>query len=264
MTWPCCHECWTNGLQRVWGYGNCWHDDIMKQACYDSISDRMWWADFFADKEDTINAKKFFYKILVGCARMEHKSCVMAMLKVIQEEQFPDWADHGSLVFILGDLEMTHALQTKTNFVNNWYSGPSVAKMSIDVYRYIISHADDRRKQTNYIAQSSAQFANVDVFNYIVENEAQNLNEEECREVLPRCLAYACSHHGHKSTLCIQAAIDHDLCTKDDIASEFNECMANWQTYLTSEEKIGLGKNLAQLVENGYICGSEFCYSIDA
>ena len=233
----------------------------MKQACHDAISDREWWTDFFAGKEHTTNAKEFFHKILVGCGRMEHKSCVMAMLEAIQEEPFLDWADYGSLEFILGDLEMTHALQTKTNFVNNWDGGYASEKMPVDVYRYIIAHADDKGRHTNNLARSAAHRANVDVFKYIAENEAQNLNEE-FRKVLPVRLARACAFESDGAR-CSQVAIDHNLCNKDDIAREFNNNIEKWQTWSTPEEKSRLQKNLAGLVENGYICGSEFCYSIE-
>jgi hypothetical protein len=262
MNPPCCDECWTKGLERVRWWGDDWEDEAIRQACRDGISDREWWVEFFAGKEDTTNAKSFFCKILYGCSSMEHKSCVMAMLEAVAEQPFSSWPDHVGLPFILGDLEMTHALQTKTNFVNHVFSTLSVSKMPVDVYRYIIAQSDNKAHRTNYLAVSAAQDANVDVFNYIVENEVQNL-DEECLEVLPRTLAFACAFK-EDGACCIQAAIDRNLCNKDDIAVEFNKKIRDWQTWSIPEQNSRLQKNLAQLVEKGYICGSEFCYSIDA
>ena len=262
MTWPCCDECWSKGLERVRWWGNDWEDEAIRQACRDAISDREWWAEFFAGKEDTTTAKNFFCKILYGCSRMEHKSCVMSMLEAVADEPFSSWPDHVGLPFILQDLQMTHALQTKTNFVNHVFSTLSVSKMPVDVYRYIVSQSDDKYGRTNYLAENAAQDANVDLFNYIVENEGQNLNEEFYK-VLPNRLAYACVFEKDGSR-CTQVALDHKLCNKDDIAHEFNESIEDWQTLSTPEQNSRVQKNLAQLVKNGYICGSEFCYSIDA
>jgi len=134
--------------------------------------------------------------------------------------------------------------------------------MPVDVYRYIVAQSVDKGRQTSNIARCAAHRANVDVFEYIAKNEAQNLNEE-CLKILPDRLAEACAFESNGAR-CIQAAIDHNLCNKDDVAREFNNNIESWQqSYLRSEHISHLQKNLAQLVENGYICGSEFCYSVD-
>ena len=262
MNWPCCDECWNKGLPRVWNYERYWEDPAIKQACWDGISDRKWWAEIFDGKADSVEAKKFFFKILFGCSQMEHKHCVMSMLEVFPEEPFSDLGDHGSLPFICSDLEMTHSLQTRTNFINSWYSGTMVKKMPIDVYRYIVAHADDKQKITHHMALSAAQFANTELLNYIAENEAQHLDEKFYKQ-LPCTLAYACAFTD-KDGQCIQAALDHQLCNSEDIAREFNREIESFEPLLTTEEESGLRQNLAQLVKNGYICGSEFCYAIDA
>ena len=110
---------------------------------------------------------------------------------------------------------------------------------------------------TGHVAWQSMWSGNFEVVKYLIAtDEIKKLNLPE--ETLGQFAAGAClSENG---AACVAAFCEAGLCSRDTLQKSINEWIQT--TKQGDDELPELGKNLAELIEKNYICGSEVCYKI--
>jgi hypothetical protein len=218
----------------------------------DNHNTQAFWRKYLDESSYLTDHYNFYDCLFFACAEKEHKECMMKALESIHF--FTDSIElrFHAIKFILTDMELVHAAQQKLDFVNHHYSHGQLVdfnllrSISVDVYRYITSHC---KAKTSFAEQIIRQ-GNLDVVKYVISaGEDLSLYDVESAAAGGCC-------QSENGAACAEALCDAGLCDKDRLQARLTQGTA----YRFNSAV--LKKNLGELVEKNYICGSEICYKI--
>ena len=213
--------------------------------------------------DECLNQKthqEFYEMLLYVCAKNEHKECILQAIDSIKlfNDELVLRFEHS--YFILTDIDMVHAAQQKLNFINNrsgpiwfWSHNKALEKISVDVYRYIISNGG----KENSIGAHVLNWGNLDVMEYMIKSD--DITKNVLADNLEEYAVNAC-RLTENGAACVATLCDAGLCDKDTLKKHFIEVTEELQRNGANEPTFE--KNLAELIEKNYICGSEICYKV--
>jgi hypothetical protein len=245
----CCEICWEDFLSLIKDSPLFAHateelsGDLHTQAFWRTYLDE---SSYLADHQD------FYDSLIFACAQNEHKECMMKALDSINFFSESIALKSHAIRFILTDLELVNAAQQKLDFINHHYSHCELVtknllrSISVDVYRYITSHC----KAETAFAEHIIRQGNLDVVKYVI-----SAGEDLSGYDVESHAAFSCCW-SEDGAACVEALCDAGLCDKDRLPACLNQRKSH--AYLDGV----LQKNLAELIEKNYICGSEICYKV--
>ena len=259
----CCEICWEEFLLNIQDSPLFAH---VTEELSGDIHTQSFWRKFL-DGSSLRDAHQSFYdNLLDPCAKNEHKECMMEAINSISafHDQIKLRVNH--INFILSDIDLVHTAQQKLRFISGRYSwryneGIDLGKISIDVYRYMMNNGGNESDLSGHVTWQSMWSGNSEVVKYLIAtDEIKKLNLPE--KTLGQFAAGAClSENG---AACVAAFCEAGLCSRDTLQKSINEWIQTTKEDDDDDddELPELRKNLAELIEKNYICGSEVCYKI--
>ena len=216
----CCEICWEEFLSAFKEVAvNFWNYVVENWPDEDPNSQEFWRK--FLDGNCKIQNHQVFYNyLLTACTEVkEHKGCVLQVLSSMNSVSEEIGLREPHIKFILSDLELVHAAQQKLGFLTHQRndvglaSNPGLETISVDVYRYIISHTG------KFFAKNIVRQGNLDVVNYLISSgEIDSLNKPVDQ------VADACKW-SENGAACAKAFCDAGLFDGNQLADAINKGM---------------------------------------